>query len=1171
MEPIRPYEIFYKVFQPVNRQIFEHITQRMLLALKCYKRNVWTVRETHEQTEKIIVQKIYITVQSQGAVNTPMIQFQTVYSSERDTVKCEMETKNVFGVPDGKCEVFYIANTDEFMYARDPKVSDYMNIIFAPLFVDILYKDIEIIVATLRWHHDAYEHTKEVQKRKMEHRETDDDKCDAAWQQELLHLSETLRQMNTEHTGIRYETILFHRGKHAPPALFAYVVQMPYDVLRGVIVIAANLNDDTALELRYYQTSSGLLSNDDKTTVMSITHAGVVCSGYDDAYQKLCAAVGKDHGDKIVGMVQETTGDPIKQKEEVMVDKNKWVSKMENIHNKIQQFKTERFSIESNFIQSGDEFAQITVYLHDKADDAGEPFGEIRYTANEKHDSIGAKWDAGLTIRYFSNRQDVQWCEPLSIVDANTGKYIAREEPSVMLKDLGSRWTDKFIGLLRAEASDEPIEETDKKKEEGIVSERTHTIELKHVIIGKAVLPEGCDEHHYIALKIFSVDADVHNQIFKMYEDCPLENPIDAKERYAPSRDGDTTTVVIFVPDANEIDMEKVWDYYSTITLTLDSIFVPCRARLNAEVTHIKVPSIGEWDGLPKKKHEEKKCESDEEPVKPAEDKWVRFIEDMEKMFNRQNDKSRFKHMKFETKHKYWDPQHSRVELDVICFINDSRAGLFTIGMNNKPNNHEERVPVVIRFWPESEGYCEGIYWIDDCKHHALHVNKQTGGHRPFYTDMVRTVGIKFVQFFEQWLKNKLEYINADCEEEEIEDVDEDTTDCDKPKVESTPFAPQKFTLRDVAINVIPHSACKHPPFIEFAPISELEKMRILDMYSGNPVNGEEAKRIRIVPQFWQIRGTNTFRVRLCVFISSSDMLHRLEAARPYERFDVKLLMAKGQINIEVESLTFKKMLRGSTELFEIPTEAKSIEKGVQRVAANSTYGMMGRSFDECVEEAVQLAQAFYPESDTAKKLSANPGETIWIDSFGCNNKTKNSGGTTMRGTSISIEKLFFSGTTTIVIWTDGTKTVVQPTKGERFDPEIGIAMAIARKIFGSRHQFDKFTENVFRESYARDAKSLTEKELAMLLPEYEKIIASAKAKHEAVHQAYEKAVSEGSKKLPKLYGLKSDPDYRYATIRASIIKAELESRKAKKAVRAACAKKPTTAKKPSTRKKSTK
>ena len=356
MEPIRPYEIFYKIFQPVNRQIFEYITQRMLLALKCYKRNCWTVHETRELTEKTVVQKIHIDNGSEGIVSHPqVIEFQTVYSNERRTIKCDLETKNIPCVPDGRHEVFYIADTDEFVYRKDPKVSDYMNIIFAPLCVDILYKDIEIIVATLRFHHDAYEHTKEVQERKMEHRETDDDKCDAAWQQELLHLSETLRQMNTEHTGIQYETILFHRGKRTPPVLFAYVVQRPYDVLRGVIVIAANLNDDTALELRYYQTSSGLLSNDDKTTVMSITHDGTACSGYDEAYQKLCVAVGKDHGDKIVGMVQETTCDPIKQKEGVMADTNKWAAKLENIHNKIQQFKTERFSIESNFLQWSDD------------------------------------------------------------------------------------------------------------------------------------------------------------------------------------------------------------------------------------------------------------------------------------------------------------------------------------------------------------------------------------------------------------------------------------------------------------------------------------------------------------------------------------------------------------------------------------------------------------------------------------------------------------------------------------------------------------------------------------------------------------------------------------------------------------------------------------------------
>lgn len=1347
MEPIRPYKIFYNVCLPVNSQIFQYITQRMLLALKCYKRNCWTVHETRELTEKTAVQKIHIDNGSEGIISHPqVIEFQTVYSSYtgimlggltpdvhtrrlrslnpettgRETIKCEMETKNIPGVPDGRHEVFYIADTDEFVYRKDPKVSDYMNIIFAPLCVDILYKDIEIIVATLRFHHDAYEHTKEVQERKMEHRETDDDKCDAAWQQELLHLSETLRQMNTEHTGVRYETILFHRGKHAPPVLFAYVVQLPCDVLRGVIVIAANLNDDTALELRYYETCSGLLSTDDKTTVMSITHAGIVRSGYDEAYRKLCANVGKDHADKIVGMVQETTCDPIKQKEGVMADTNKWAAKLENIHNKIQQFKTERFSIESNFLQwsDDDDSVQITVYLRDKADD-GEPFGEIRYTANERHYKNREEiYNAGLTIRYFSNRQDVHWCEPLSIVDAKTGKYIAREKPPVMLKDLGAEWTAKFIGLLRAESSDEPmIEEDTNKKEEGIVPERTHTIELRSVMIRKAVLPEGCDEHYHIALKIYSVNDDVHKQIFKMYEDCPLDNPTDAKERYAPSRDGDTTTIVIFVPNADEIDLEKICDYYSTITLTLDSILVPGTARLNAEVKHIKVPSIGEWDGLPKKQHGDEPVKPVAEPVKPTEDKWVRFIEDMEKMFNRQNDKPRFKHMKFEPKLTRLS-FNSLIELDVKCFIGNDRIGMFTVRMNTRPSGSEERVPIVIRFFPECNvPFCEGIYWIDGCKHAALHINKQTGGYRPFYDDMVKTVGIKFVQFFEQWLKNKLECINASDCEEDIEDVDEDTTDevetvelhdvtyrvikhvepiftiahiiglkddeadrlmqlyekctkdlaerfehvngfdplamepkrlmygiiqipivcysgiagiqldtvglgishvtkmkirydqgkyipelyaddisiadssqvsCDKPneevedmKAEQPKFGssitqPREFTLRDVAIRVLPHAQDMNPIFVEFAPISELEKMAILDIYNSNPLDRDEAKRKRIDPQFWRIRGTNAYGVRLSVYFFSSDMFQRLESARPYERFDVKLSLGKGQINITVESLTFKKMIHSSLELFEHPTATELTERS-KRLVANSTYGMMGRSFDECVEEAARYVQAIYPESDTAKKLtesiqaiSANPGETIWIDSLGCN-KTKNSGGTTMRSTSVSIEKLFFNGSTTIVMWTDGTKTVVQPTEGEKFDPEIGIAMAIARKLFGSRHKFDKFVDEKVSDLAIRNAKAFTDKELATLIVEHNATITAAKKKHAADKEAYNAAKAAGAKKLPVLSGLKSDRRYRYAKIMIDAFTAEQEERKRKKAARAASTKKDTKksvpTKKPTTKK----
>ena len=1320
MEPIRPYKIFYKTFQPVNRQIFDEITQRMLLVLKYYKRNCWDIRDIAQFTEKVAVQKIHIDNGSEGIVSHPqVIEFQTVYSNERRTIECGLETKNIPGVPDGRHEVFYIADTDEFIYRRDPKVSDYMNMIFIPSVVDILYKDIQIIVSTLRWHHDSYVHTHEVQKRKMEHKETEDDKCDAAWRRELLHLSESLRQMNTEHTGVRYETILFDRGKKIPPILLAFVVHLPNDVLHGVIAIIANLNDDTALELRYYETCSGLLSTDDRTTVMSIAHTGVVRSGLVEAYRKLCANVGKEHCDKIIGMVKETTGDPIKQKEEVMETKNKWVAALEDIHSKVKGFVvTAPFIIRTNMQMLGDDEATLTVKLHEKEDE--EHFGEIRYTTNEtyRYMTPAGKRRAGLAIRYFSNRQDVHWCEPLSIVDMHNGLYIVRDEPTTMLKDLGAEWTAKFIGLLRDAAIDHQVQETSEhdEKEEAAVSEKTHTIELCGVKIEKAELPIGCDARNHITLKIWSNDDEDHEQIFKMYEDCKLTIPRDNERRFMPSRSDDVTKVVVFVEDAESVDVEKVSGYYCNITLTLQSQLVPGNTLINAEVRRINVPSVGRWNGLPTKEHE-----SDEEATKPAEDKpkiddkWIRFVEDMARMFKRQNDKPRFKHMKFEPKLAHCGVNRLP-ELDVKCSINNDRIGMFTVRMNNRPSGSEERVPVVIRFFPECNVlFCEGIYWIDGCKHAALHINKQTGGCRSFYDDMVRTVGIKFVQFFEMWLKNKLECINASDCEEDIEDVDEDTTDgvetvvlhnvsyrvikhvepiftianifglkddeadrlmqlyekcpgnitekfchakgfdpsamkpkrlmrgivqipvvcygsiagvkldtvglgitratkmkirhdqeryipelyvadisiaddsqvsCDKPKevedmkaeqpkFESRITHPREFTLRDVAVRVPEHSACANPMFVEFAPISELEKEEILDMYSSNPLDGEEAKRNRIDPQFWQIRGTNTFGVRLSVFFISSDMLQRLEATRPYERFDVKLSLSRGQINITVESLTFKKMIHSSLELFESHT-ATELTKRAKRLAANSTYGMLTRPFDECIEEAARYVQAIYPESDTAKKLtesiqaiSANPGETIWIDSLGCKNKTKNSGGTTMRGTSISIEKLFFNGSTTIVMWTDGTKTVVQPTEGEKFDPEIGIAMAIARKLFGSRHQFDKFVDEKVSDLAIRNAKAFTEKELATAIVENSAVIAAAKKKHAADKEAYNAAKAAGEKKLPVLSGLKSDRRYRYAKIMIDAFTAEQAERKRKKAARAASAKK--TTKKPSTKKPSTK
>lgn len=48
-------------------------------------------------------------------------------------------------------------------------------------------------------------------------------------------------------------------------------------------------------------------------------------------------------------------------------------------------------------------------------------------------------------------------------------------------------------------------------------------------------------------------------------------------------------------------------------------------------------------------------------------------------------------------------------------------------------------------------------------------------------------------------------------------------------------------------------------------------------------------------------------------------------------------------------------------------------------------------------------------------------------------------------------DKVIFNNPATIVIWSDGSKTVVK-CHNERFDPEKGLAMAICKKVLGSAY-----------------------------------------------------------------------------------------------------------------------
>jgi len=55
---------------------------------------------------------------------------------------------------------------------------------------------------------------------------------------------------------------------------------------------------------------------------------------------------------------------------------------------------------------------------------------------------------------------------------------------------------------------------------------------------------------------------------------------------------------------------------------------------------------------------------------------------------------------------------------------------------------------------------------------------------------------------------------------------------------------------------------------------------------------------------------------------------------------------------------------------------------------------------------------------------------------------------------------IFQNNHATIVYWNDGTKTVVKTTNDDKFDPEVGFAMALVKRIYGNRSEVLRWIEN---------------------------------------------------------------------------------------------------------------
>lgn len=82
------------------------------------------------------------------------------------------------------------------------------------------------------------------------------------------------------------------------------------------------------------------------------------------------------------------------------------------------------------------------------------------------------------------------------------------------------------------------------------------------------------------------------------------------------------------------------------------------------------------------------------------------------------------------------------------------------------------------------------------------------------------------------------------------------------------------------------------------------------------------------------------------------------------------------------------------------------------------------------------------------------------------------------------IERVIFNDPATIVLWSDGTKTVVKAQDGETYDPEKGLALAISKKALGNQgnyyNEFDKWLKEHEKKKQEDFKTTLDEAEKAM-------------------------------------------------------------------------------------------
>lgn len=93
--------------------------------------------------------------------------------------------------------------------------------------------------------------------------------------------------------------------------------------------------------------------------------------------------------------------------------------------------------------------------------------------------------------------------------------------------------------------------------------------------------------------------------------------------------------------------------------------------------------------------------------------------------------------------------------------------------------------------------------------------------------------------------------------------------------------------------------------------------------------------------------------------------------------------------------------------------------------------------------------ESLYPTFALDFSVPTNVVDAVYREIF--NYITKKEAIKTMRN---SIKKIIFNDPATIIIWGNGDKTIVKCGEGETYDPEKGMAMAIAKHFLGDKGNY---------------------------------------------------------------------------------------------------------------------